>query len=153
MLQYAEEGLRRHARTPGLVAARAVARQHLSPEQAAAATAAARAGGGPSARSPWWRRAVDKITGRSPPSRIPDPRGGAPATVDRKLGAVVDQLAARARVLDRPRLLHTLRLAHLSADHAEGRVFAVVAALKSSRAITDLPSDQQLIALLRRMLS
>src|SRR4029079_4685061 len=40
MLQYAEEGLRRHPRTPGLVAARAVARQHLTPELAAAATTA-----------------------------------------------------------------------------------------------------------------
>jgi tetratricopeptide (TPR) repeat protein len=153
MLQFAEEGLRRHARTPGLVAARAVARQHLSPEQAAAATAAARAGDEASARSPWWRRAVDKITGRGPSQRIPDPRGGTPASLDGKLTAVVDRLAVRARVLDRPRLLHTLRLAHLSADHAEGKVFALVAALKSSRAITDLPSDQQLIALLRRMLS
>jgi tetratricopeptide (TPR) repeat protein len=149
MLQFAEEGLRRHPRTPGLVAARAVAKQHLDAEQAAAATAAARASGG-AAKSPWWRRAVDKITGRG---STPDPRAAAAASLDHKLTAVVDQLAARAKVVDRAHLIHTLRLAHLSADHAEGKVFALVAALKSSRAIRDLPSDQQLFALLRRFLS
>jgi tetratricopeptide (TPR) repeat protein len=148
MLQFAEEGLRRHPRTPGLVAARAVAKQHLDAEQAAAATAAARAGDA-SAKSPWWRRAVDKITGRG---SAPDPRA-ATASLDHKLTAVVDQLAVRAKVVDRAHLLRTLRLAHLSADYAEGKVFALVAALKSSRAIRDLPSDQQLIALLRRFLS
>lgn len=153
MLQFAEEGLRRHPRTPGLVAARAVARQHLTPDEAAAATAAARAGEPTTGKPPWWRRAVDRITGRAPPARSSDPRTGAVPSLDRKLTHIIDQLASRARVIDRASLLHALRLAHLSADHTEGRVFALVAALKTSRAITDLPGDQQLIALLRRLLT
>jgi len=148
MLQCAEEGLQRHPRTPGLVAARAVAKQHLTAEQAAAATAAARSGDH-AAQSSWWRRAVGRIIGRG---SSPADRSGS-ANLDRKLIAVIDQLAARAKVVDRAQLLHTLRLAHMSVEHAEGKVFALVSALKSSRAIRDLPADQQLIALLRRHLS
>jgi len=149
MLRFAEEGLRWHPRTPGLVAARAVARQHVTPEAAAAAAAAARAGEVP-ARPPWWRRAVDKLTRRGEPAT---PGGTATGSIEKKLTAVVDHLAARGKVVDRQRLLHTLRLAHLSAEHGEGKVFALVEALKDSRSARDLPSDQELIALLRRMLS
>ncbi len=154
MLQFAEEGLRRHARAAGLTAARDVAKRQLSPEQAAAATAAGRTADDEAPAKPsWWRRAVNKITGRSPSQAIPDPIVATATSLDHKLARVVDELAVRARVTDRPGLLQTLRLAQLSADHRDGKVFALIAALKTSHAVRDLPGDQELIALLRRLLS
>jgi tetratricopeptide (TPR) repeat protein len=170
MLQFAEEGLRLHPRTAGLLAARAVARQHLSPEQAAAATAAARAADAADdadapAKKSWWRRAVNKITGRGPSQATPDPTSdpasdpssdpvrGAAASLDDKLTTVIEELAFHARVIDRPALLAALRRAYATAGPSDGKVFALVAALKASHAVRELPSDQDLIALLRRTLS
>ena len=40
-----------------------------------------------------------------------------------------------------------------SSDRDEARVFALAAALKDSPFVTNLPSDQELLALLRRALS
>jgi hypothetical protein len=46
-----------------------------------------------------------------------------------------------------------LRVAHAAADRDEARVFALAAALKDTPFVTGLPSDQELLALLRRALS
>ncbi len=88
-----------------------------------------------------------KITGKQ------DPLATADASLDAKLTAIVDEQSNRSRVFDRIPLKQEQRIAHAGADHTEGRVFAMVAALKTSSAIRDLPSDQELIALLRRELS
>ena len=93
------------------------------------------------------------ITGRQPSEQVPDGVSDTTATLDDKLTTVIEELAFVAKIVDRPELLKTLRLAYQSEAHIEGRIFAIVGVLKSSHAIRDLPSDQWLIALLRRVLT
>lgn len=145
MLGFAEEALRVHPRAPALAAARDVARGHLP----AGTTAPPPAEDSPAPAKPsWWRRAVNAITGRSTPATM-----ATADSFDHKLTAVVNELALRATIADRVVLTQLLRVAYASADHTDGRVFAMVAAIKDTPAIRDLPSDQELIALLRRELA
>jgi hypothetical protein len=114
--------------------------------------AGAAAGAPPPAQVSWWRRALRKLTGRSPAPAPGTPDD--PARHEQRLAAAVRELAERARVLDRAGVLEALRHAHQhSAGEANAGLFAMVAALKDSPAIRDLPDDQELIALLRRALA
>lgn len=139
MYQFAEEGLRLHPRHPTLTAHRDRARANLPAD--ALPTPPPDAAPKPS----WWRRAVGAITGR-PPTRPP-------ATVDARLDRIVGELARGSTIRDREAVLQLLRVAHAAADRDEARVFALAAALKDTPFISDLPSDQELLALLRRALS
>ena len=73
--------------------------------------------------------------------------------MDRRLDSIVGALAKGSTILDRTMVLQHLRVAYGSADRDEARVFALAAALKDSAAVSNLPSDQELLALLRRALS
>ncbi len=137
MLELAEEGLHHHPKHPGLVAARDLARQHHA---SSAATAPAE---DPSKQS-WWRRALNKVTGKQTPVAT---------SLDTELLAIVNELALCARIIDRDTLAQVLRVAHSSADNKGARVIAMITALKGTYAIRDLPSDQDLLALLRSKLS
>ena len=72
------------------------------------------------------------------------PRDVAASTTD-AAGAFEIPRASAPRVL--------LRVAHAGADRDDARVFALAAALKDSPFVTGLPSDQDLLALLRRALA
>src|SRR5205814_6350131 len=98
------------------------------------------------AKPSWWRRAVGAITGR-PPTTPP------PITLDARLESILTDLAKGSVVRDRQTVLQLLRVAHAAADRDDARVFALAAALKDCPAVTNLPSDQDLLALLRRALS
>lgn len=135
MYQFAEEGLRLHPNHALLVGHRDRAKANLPP--------GAISDGKPS----WWRRAVGAITGK-PPTQPPPTN-----PVDRKLDSIVGELAKGSTILDRTMVLQHLRVAYGSADRDEARVFALAAALKDSAAVSNLPSDQDLLALLRRALS
>ena len=141
MLELSEEGLHHHPRHAGLVAARDIARQHAGP--ATSSTPATPPTDDPSKQS-WWRRAINKVTGKHAPVTV---------SLDTELLAIVNELALRARIIDRDALTQVLRVAHASADNKEARVIAMVTALKGTYAIRDLPSDQDLLALLRSNLS
>jgi len=146
MLRFAEEGLGRFPRAEALIAARDVARERVPAGEELPGTETAQSA---APKQSWWRRAVNKITGKSAPvSTVPvaDP-------ADIQLLRVVNELALRATIVDRTTLMQLLRVTYASAEHIEGRVFAMVAALKDSPAIAALPSDQELIQLLRRELS
>jgi len=133
MYRFADEGLSRNAKAGALVAARDEARQHL-PDGSAPPS---------EAKPSWWRRAVNKITGRQTPV----------TPLETQLAAIADALAIQARVIDREMLVAALRTAHASAEHADGKVMAMVEAVRKSYAIRDLPDDQALIALLREALA
>jgi hypothetical protein len=135
MYQFAEEGLRLHPNHPTLVGHRDRAKANLP--------AGAISEGKPS----WWRRAVGAITGK-PPTQPPPLN-----PVDKKLDTIVGELAKGSTILDRTMILQQLRVAYGSADRDEARVFALAGALKDSTAVSNLPSDQDLLALLRRALS
>jgi hypothetical protein len=140
MYQFAEEGLRLHPRDATLIGHRDRAKANLpsdTPPPPLPADAAAR----PS----WWRRAVSAVTGR-PPTRPPP-------TVDSRLDNIMTELAKGSQIQNRDAVLQLLRVAHAAADRDEARVFALAAALKDSPFVTGLPSDQELLALLRRALT
>ena len=139
MYQFAEEGLRLHPKHATLTAHRDRARANL-PANVQLPQPPADAAPKPS----WWRRAVGAITGR-PPS--------APNTVDARLDRIVGELARGSTIRDREAVLQLLRVAHAAADRDEARVFALAAAIKDTPFVSDLPSDQELLALLRRALS
>ncbi len=139
MYQFAIEGLKLHPNHPTLVTHRDRAKANLPP----GAVPALADDGKPS----WWRRAVGAITGR-PPTKPPPLN-----PVDQKLDAIVGELAKGSTIVDRNLILQQLRTAYGSADRDEARVFALAAALKDSPAVSNLPNDQDLLALLRRALS
>ena len=144
MYQFAQEGLRLHPRTPRLVAALEVAASN------GASATAPEAEADDSQKKSWWRRAVNKLTGKGP--NVESALAAAAAAVDGKLATIADELDRRADVSDRRTLLHVLRVSHAGADHTDGKVRAMVAALRQSNAVSGLPSDQELSALLRRVL-
>lgn len=138
MLELSDEGLHHHPKSASLAAARDLARHH------APAGAASSAPADDGAKQSWWRRALNKVTGKQTPVVV---------SLDTELLAIVNELALRARIIDRDALTQVLRVAHASADNKEARVIAMVTALKGTYAIRDLPSDQDLLALLRSNLS
>ncbi len=140
MYQFAEEGLRLHPRNPTLVSHRDNAKANLPADQLPPPLPDDAA-----ARPSWWRRAVSAVTGR--PATTPPP------TIDSRLDKILIELAKVAQVRDREAVLQLLRVAHAGADRDEARVFALAATLKDSPFVTGLPSDQDLLALLRRALS
>jgi hypothetical protein len=140
MYQFAEEGLRLHPSNPKLTAHRDRARANLPANTPPPSSAQAEA-----AKPSWWRRAVGAITGRPPTTP--------PPSIDMRLDTIVGELAKGSVIRDRTAVLQILRIAHGSADRDEARVFALAAALKDCPAVTNLPSDQDLLALLRRALS
>ena len=146
MLELADEGLHHHPRSAPLQAARDIARQHLPVASASgpASTPPATAPADDTSKQSWWRRAINKVTGKQTPVVV---------SLDTELLAVVNELALRARIVDRDTLTQVLRVAHASADNKEARVIAMVTALKGTYAIRDLPSDQDLLALLRSNVS
>jgi tetratricopeptide (TPR) repeat protein len=140
MYQFSEEGLRLHPRNPILVGHRDRARANLPKDTPAPAVAE-----DTPARPSWWRRAVSAVTGR--------PATAAPPTLDSKLERIMGELTKGAVIRDREAVMQLLRVAHAGADRDEARVFALAAALKDSPFVTNLPSDQELLALLRRALA
>ncbi|HEY5949342.1 MAG TPA: hypothetical protein VIV40_27800, partial [Kofleriaceae bacterium] len=142
MYQFAEEGLRLHPRNATLTAHRDRARANLPanavPPPAQPAPAA-------DAKPSWWRRAVGAITGKPPTTP--------PTTLDGRLDRIMGELAVGSTIRDRDAVLQLLRVAHAAADRDDARVFALAAAIKDTPFISDLPSDQELLALLRRALS
>lgn len=140
MYQFAEEGLRLHPKNSTLTAHRDRARAQL-PADAAPPPLPDDAAPRPS----WWRRAVSAVTGRPPTTP--------PPSIDTKLDKIMTELAKGAQVRDREAVLQLLRVAYAGADRDEARVFALAAALKDSPFVTNLPSDQELLALLRRALA
>jgi len=131
-----------HPKATALASARDVAREHVP-------AGAELPGTEPAAKQSWWRRAINKVTGKS--SAVPAAPVADPA--DTQLLRIINELAIRATIIDRPALTQLLRVTYASAEHIEGRVFAMVSALKDNPAIAALPSDQELIQLLRRELS
>lgn len=144
MLGFAEEALRLHPKAASLIAGRDIARQSLPAGTVASPPAEDLGATKPS----WFRRAFNKITGRQTPVTTQTAE-----SFDFKLTAIVNELALRATIVDRPTLTQLLRVSYAAAEDANGRVFAMVEAIKASSAIRDLPSDQELIALLRRELA
>ena len=145
MLELSDEGLHHHPKSASLVAARDIARQHMPTGGPASSTApSTTAPADDTGKQSWWRRAINKVTGKQTPVVV---------SLDTELLAVVNELALRARIIDRDVLAQVLRVAHASADNKEARVIAMVTALKGTYAIRDLPSDQDLLALLRSNVS
>jgi hypothetical protein len=148
MLAFAEEGLRRHPKSTGLVMARDVARRSIPADKQAdaarVAAAAIAAGSGPTdaPKASWWRRAVNKITGKPPTKSV---------TLDEQLGAIADEIGKTATVSDRNALLAVLRVAH-AGTQGDQRVIAMATAVKTCGVVTQIQSDQELLALLRRTL-
>lgn len=140
--QFAEEGLRLHPSNATLVAHRERARANL-PANAIPPSPPAGTDQGPPKPS-WWRRAVGAITGKPPTSP--------PPTLDGRLDKIMGELARGSTIRDREAVLQLLRVAHAAADRDDARVFALAAALKDTPFISNLPSDQELLALLRRAL-
>ena len=129
MLGFAEEGLRLHPKATSLASGRDVARRHLPEGTAIPAPGDA---GDTATRPSWWRRAINKITGRQTPvtTQTAD-------SFDYQLTAIVNELALRATIVDRPTLTQTLRVAYAAAEDTDGRVFAMVDAIK------DVPGDSR----------
>jgi tetratricopeptide (TPR) repeat protein len=146
MYQFAQEGLRLHPRTPRLVTA-------LEAATARGATARPSGAASPPAEAPranWWRRTIGKLTGRG--SGVEDALATASASVDAGLAAIADELERRARVADRRALLSVLRTAHAASDHTDGKIAAMIRALRQTNVVSRLPPDKDLTALLRRLL-
>jgi len=140
MYQFAEEGLRLHPRDATLIAHRDKAKANLPQDQPPPPL--------PTDAAPkpsWWRRAVSAVTGR--------PATSPPPTLDSRIDKIMLELAKGSTIRDREAVMQLLRVAHAGADRDEARVFALAAALKDSPFVTGLPSDQELLALLRRALS
>jgi len=76
-----------------------------------------------------------------------------PPTLEGRLANIMGELARGSTIRDREAVLQLLRVAHAAADRDDARVFALAAALKDTPFISDLPNDQDLLALLRRALS
>jgi tetratricopeptide (TPR) repeat protein len=142
MYQFAEEGLRLHPKHPTLTAHRERARANLP---ANAIPAAPPPPPDTAPKPSWWRRAVGAITGKPPTSP--------PPTLDGRLDKIMGELARGSTIQNRDAVLQLLRVAHAAADRDDARVFALAAALKDTPFISNLPSDQELLALLRRALS
>lgn len=140
MYQFAEEGLRLHPRDATLTAHRDRAKANLPADQAPPPLPADAA-----PKPSWWRRAVSAVTGRPPTTP--------PPTVDSRLDKIMTELAKGSQIRDREAVLQLLRVAHAGADKDDARVFALAAALKDTPFVTNLPNDQDLLALLRRALS
>jgi len=143
MYQFAEEGLRLHPRHATLTAHRDRARANLPPGSVPASPAPGPGDAG--AKPSWWRRAVGAITGKPPTTP--------PPTLEGRLANIMGELARGSTIRDREAVLQLLRVAHAAADRDDARVFALAAALKDTPFISDLPNDQDLLALLRRALS
>ena len=140
MYQFAEEGLRLHPRDATLIAHRDRAKANLP-----AGTAPPPLPDDAAPKPSWWRRAVSAVTGRPPTTP--------PPTIDSRLDKIMVELAKGSQIRDREAVLQLLRVAHAGADRDDARVFALAAALKDSPFVTGLPSDQDLLALLRRALA
>lgn len=133
LLAFAEEALQRHRRHVGITTLRDAAQRRLQapppePPPPPAEEPAPK-------KVPWYRRMFG--LGAKPPS------------LEMRLDGVIDALA----LADRDAAMQLLRTAHGSAERDEARVFAMVAALKDSTFASKLPSDQELLALLRRALA
>jgi len=176
MLAFAEEALRRHPRDPkaqGFTIARDTARSKgvkastaaASPDAppASPSSAADAPSGDPddsAAKPSWWRRAVGAITGR-PASQPPSNTSATPveptrpveptkpATVDDQLHAIADELAKLTTVSNREALIAVLRVAHAMGS-GDARVTGMATAIKTCGVVGPIPSDQDLLALLRR---
>lgn len=133
VVRFADEGLARHPATSALAEPRARAKEKL-PSDARIETPP---------QPSWWKRAFRKITGRQTPV----------SPVETQIAAIADTLALSARVIDRETLLAVLRVAHAQESDVDLRAGAMVTALRKSYAIRDLPSDQELLALVREQLS
>jgi tetratricopeptide (TPR) repeat protein len=136
MATFATEGLTHHPKSTSLANARDVAVQ-----QGADATPTADQAPKPS----WWRRAVSKITGK----------GGLAqkvANLDTQLGEIADEITASGATTDRRSLLYVMRIAHASAEDLDGKVRAMVDAIRASHA-RDLPDERTLHALVRDVLT
>jgi hypothetical protein len=112
-----------------------------APEPAAEAEAA-----GEPAKQSWWRRAVNKITGKNPTVDV------ARTEVDERLDAIADELQSAGRLADRRAALAIMRKAYDGASSTELRAHAIADALRDSNAIRD-GSHRDLLQLLRRALS
>ena len=145
LAQFSREGLRLHPKIRDLELARDLALHHLG----GAAPVPLSEDAAP--KQSWFRRAINKITGKPTPATTPPAPVADPAEI--QLVRIINELAIRATIIDRTTLTQLVRVTYAAAEHIEGRVFAMVAALKDSPAITSLPSDQELINLLRRELS
>ncbi len=98
--------------------------------------------------APFWRRVINKITGKNAP-------GATPPTNDKRrnqrIEAAVTAIALRGTVPDRTLLIATLQEVYRDNESENARLFAMVTAVKQS--CRDLPSDQDLIACLREAAS
>jgi tetratricopeptide (TPR) repeat protein len=161
MYQFAQEGLRLHPKAPRLVAALdvAAARGAAAAADAAAKASAPAAGAAAAAEPPktsWWRRTVGKLTGRGAgggDAGVEAALATAAASVDAKLATIADELERRATVTDRRTLLQVLRIAHAGADHTDGKITSIIRAIRQTPAVSGLPSDKDLTALLRQVLA
>ncbi|MGN6104148.1 MAG: hypothetical protein ACTHU0_03520, partial [Kofleriaceae bacterium] len=143
MHAFASEGLRHHPGAPRLIAALDAAAPHVPGAPVKAAAEAL-----PEApRSSWWRRAVDKLTGKTGKAKA-----AATATLEGKLAAIADELDRRCSVTDRRTLLHVMRVAYREDAPLDVRIEALIHALRGSNAISELPSEAGLVALLRQVL-
>ena len=116
------------------------------------AAAAAGAEGDEPQKASWWRRAVNKLTGKGP--NVEAALAAAAASVDGKLAAIADELDRRADVSDRRTLLQRPagrpRRRRSRRRHA---CSAMIAALRQTNAVSGLPCDHELSTLLRRACS
>lgn len=98
--------------------------------------------------APFWRRMINKITGKSTTPAVP-------ASNDKqrtqRIEAAVTAIALRGTVPDRKNLIATLQEVYRTTDSENERLFAMVAAVK--QLCRDLPSDQDIIACLREAAS
>jgi hypothetical protein len=76
-----------------------------------------------------------------------------PPTLDMRLDRIVGELARGSTIQNREAVLQLLRVAHAAADRDDARVFTLAEAINNTPVISNLPSDQELLALLRRALS
>src|SRR5262249_1027158 len=117
MFQFAEEGLRLHARNDKLVAHRERARQNLPPGSTPPPPP-----DDPAPTPSWWRRAVGAITGK-PPGH---PLAASPSpTLDTRLDRIMGELSKGSTISDREAVRQILRVAHAGADRDDARVFAL----------------------------
>ncbi|MEO8700735.1 MAG: hypothetical protein ABI867_11860 [Kofleriaceae bacterium] len=143
MITFAQEGLKLHPRAQSLAHARDVARDKGGIAAAAPVDAEFTA-----AKPSWWKRAVSKITGR----------GSAEieatlATLDATLEVIADELGKQATIADRRTLLYVMRVAHASgAENRDGRIRAIVTAIRGTNSVSNLPSDDAVTKIVRKAL-
>lgn len=135
LLAFAEEALARHRKHAGLTTLRDAAQRRLQAEPSPPPSPPPVADEPAPKKVPWYRRMFGL--------------GAKPPTLEMRLDGIIDTLA----LPDRDAALALLRTAHGSAERDEARIFAMVAALKDSAFASTLPSDQELLALLRRALA